>query len=99
MNWEDRLGRQLSWKGDYAGDGTLRVGRVDLVCSRVRKVHPAGLREEKEAVRPAKSEKTEEIREKEVPCGSERGKRDRETRKKRKNGSKKEKRAHETRGE
>lgn len=72
---------------------------MDLVCSRVRKVHPAGLREEKEAVRPAKSEKTEEICEKEVPCGSERGKRDRETRKKRKNGSRKEKRARETRGE
>ena len=119
----------MSWKGDYAGDGTLRVGRVDLVCSRVRKVSPAGLEEKKEAVRPAKSEKTrakkqkkfvkkrcpaglrgeketvrpekrektgleekkelvrpaesektEEIREKEVPCGSERGKRDRETR-------------------
>ena len=64
---------------------------MDLVCSRVRKVHPAGLREEKEPVRPAKSEKTEEICEKEVPCGSERGKRDRETRKKRKNGSRKEK--------
>jgi len=46
----------------------------------------------KELVRPAESEKTEEIREKEVPCGSERGKRDRETRKKRKNGSRKEKR-------
>ena len=45
-----------------------------LVCNRVRKVHPAGLEEKKEAVRPAKSEKTEEIREKEVPCGSERGK-------------------------
>lgn len=58
MNWEERLGRQLSWKGDYAGDGTLRVGQVDLVCSRVRKVHPAGLEEKKEAVRPAKSEKT-----------------------------------------
>ena len=48
----------MSWKGDYAGDGTLRVGRVDLVCSRVRKVSPAGLEEKKEAVRPAKSEKT-----------------------------------------
>ena len=47
---------------------------MDLVCSRVRKVHPAGLREEKEPVRPAKSEKTEEIREKDVPFGSERGK-------------------------
>ncbi len=56
----------MSWKGDYAGDGTLRVGRVDLVCSRVRKVSPAGLEEKKETVRPAKSEKTEEIREKEV---------------------------------
>lgn len=31
-------------------------------------------------MRPAESEKTEEIREKEVPCGSERGKRGRETR-------------------
>ena len=48
-------------------------------------------------MRPAKSEKTGEIREKEVPCGSERGKKDRETRKKRKNGSRKEKRARETR--
>ena len=53
---------------------------MDLVCSRVRKVSPAGLGKKKELVRPAESEKTEEIREKEVPCGSERGKRDRETR-------------------
>ncbi len=45
-----------------------------------RKKRKTGLGKKKELVRPAKSEKTEEIREKEVPCGSERGKRDRETR-------------------
>ena len=47
---------------------------------RPEKREKTGLGKKKETVRPAKSEKIEEIREKEVPCGSERGKRDRETR-------------------
>ena len=47
---------------------------------RPEKREKTGLGKKKELVRPAESEKTEEIREKEVPCGSERGKRDRETR-------------------
>ena len=47
---------------------------------RPEKREKTGLGKKKELVRPAESEKTEEIREKEVPCGSERGKRGRETR-------------------
>lgn len=59
----------MSWKGDYAGDGTLRVGRVDLVCSRVRKVSPAGLGKKKELVRPAESEKQKKFVKKRCPAG------------------------------
>ena len=47
---------------------------------RPEKREKTGLGKKKELMRPAESEKIEEIREKEVPCGSERGKRGRETR-------------------
>ena len=47
---------------------------------RPEKREKTGLGKKKELVRPAESEKTEEIREKEMSGGSERGKRGRETR-------------------
>lgn len=42
---------------------------MDLVCSRVRKVSPAGLGKKKELVRPAESEKQKKFVKKRCPAG------------------------------